>query len=115
MEFTHASCGALTSMSTDDTHAMWELDPVKNVPVGYKVERNGTRGTGNGTATMSMFAARVERDASSQVAVCALEDAENNSAVRTMKYRYDASGALISVSDGIQERTWTYENGMMVA
>ena len=32
-----------------------------------------------------------------------------------MKYRYDASGALISVSDGTQERTWTYENGMMVA
>lgn len=115
MEFTHAACGALTSMSTDNTRSMWELDPVKNVSVGYKVERNGTRGTGNGTATMSMFAASVERDASSQVAVCTLEDTENNSAVRTMKYRYDASGALISVSDGIQERTWTYENGMMVA
>ncbi|OFJ75860.1 type IV secretion protein Rhs [Rothia sp. HMSC065B04] len=115
MEFTHASCGALTSMSTDDTHAMWELDPVKNIPVGYKVERNGARGAGNGAATMSMFAASVERDTSSRVAVCTLEDAENNSEVRTMKYRYDASGALISVSDGVQERTWTYENGMMVA
>ncbi len=115
MEFTHASCGALTSMSTEDTHAVWKLDPVKNVPVGYKVERNGTRGTGNGTATMSMFAAGVERDASSQVAVCTLEDAGNKFEAHTMRYRYDASGALVSVSDGIQERTWTYENGMMVA
>ena len=115
MEFTHASCGALTSMSTEDTHAVWKLDPVKNVPVGYKVERNGTRGTGNGTATMSMFAAGVERDASSRVAVCTLEDAGNKFEAHTMRYRYDASGALVSVSDGIQERTWTYENGMMVA
>ena len=115
MEFTHAACGALTSMSADDTHAMWELDPVQNVPVGYKVERTGTRELGTGAATMSMFAASVERDTSSRVAVCTLEDAENNSEVRTMKYRYDASGALISVSDGVQERTWTYENGMMVA
>lgn len=115
MEFTHAPCGSLTSARTDDSHAVWELDPVKNVPVGYKVERNGTRGTGNGTATMSMFAARVERDASSRVAVCTLEGAENKPEAHTMKYRYDASGALISVSDDIQERTWTYENGMMVA
>lgn len=115
MEFTHAPCGSLTSARTDDSHAVWELDPVKNVPVGYKVERNGTRGTGNGTATMSMFAAGVERDASSQVAVCTLEDAGNKFEAHTMRYRYDASGALISVSDGIQERTWTYENGMMVA
>lgn len=115
MEFTHASCGALTSMSTDDTHAVWELDPAKNIPVGYKVERNGARGAGNGVATMSLFAARVERDASSRVAVCTLEGAENKPEAHTMKYRYDASGALISVSDGIQERTWTYENGMMVA
>lgn len=115
MEFTHASCGALTSMSTEDNHAVWKLDPVKNVPAGYKVERTGTRELETGAATMSMFSARVERDASSRVAVCMLEDAENKSAVRTMKYRYDASGALISVSDGIQERTWTYENGMMVA
>ena len=115
MEFTHAPCGSLTSVRTDDSHAVWELDPVKNVPVGYKVERNGTRGTGNGTATMSMFAAGVERDASSQVAVCTLEDAGNKFEAHTMRYRYDASGALVSVSDGIQERTWTYENGMMVA
>ena len=115
MEFTHASCGALTSMSADDTHAVWKLDPVKNVPVGYKVERTGTRELGTGTAPVSTFAAHVERDASSRVAVCTLDDAENKSAVRTMKYRYDASGALISISDGIQERTWTYENGMMVA
>ena len=115
MEFTHASCGALTSMSTEDTRAVWKLNPVKNVPVGYKVERTGTRELGTGTAPVSTFAAHVERDASSQVAVCTLEDAENNSEARTMKYRYDASGALISVSDGIQERTWTYENGMMVA
>ena len=115
MEFTHAACGALTSMSADDTHAMWELDPVQNVPVGYKVERTGTRELGTGAAPVSTFAAHVERDASSRVAVCILEDAKNKSAVRTMKYRYDASGALISVSDGIQERTWTYENGMMVA
>ena len=115
MEFTHAPCGSLTSARTDDSHAVWELDPVKNVPVGYKVERNGTRGTGNGTATMSMFAAGVERDASSQVAVCTLEDAGNKFEAHTMRYRYDASGALVSVSDGIQERTWTYENGMMVA
>ena len=115
MEFTHASFGALTSMSTDDTHAVWELDPVKNVPVRYKVERNGARGAGNGAATMSLFATRVERDASSRVAVCTLEGAENKPEAHTMKYRYDASGALISVSDDIQERTWTYENGMMVA
>ncbi|WP_083321744.1 DUF6531 domain-containing protein [Rothia sp. HMSC061D12] len=115
MEFTHAPCGALTSARTDDTHAVWELDPVQNVPVGYKVERTGTRELGTGTAPVSTFAAHVERDASSRVAVCTLDDAENKSAVRTMKYRYDASGALISVSDGIQERTWTYENGMMVA
>jgi len=115
MEFTHASCGALTSMSTEDTRAVWKLNPVKNVPVGYKVERTGTRELGTGTAPVSTFAAHVERDTSSRVAVCTLEDAENKSAVRTMKYRYDASGALISVSDGIQERTWTYENGMMVA
>lgn len=115
MEFTHAACGALTSMSADDTHAMWELDPVQNVPVGYKVERTGTCELGTGAAPVSTFAAHVERDASSRVAVCILEDAKNKSAVRTMKYRYDASGALISVSDGIQERTWTYENGMMVA
>ena len=115
MEFTHASCGALTSMSTDDTHAVWELDPAKNIPVGYKVERTGTRELGTGTAPVSTFAAHMERDASSRVAVCTLEGAENNSEARTMKYRYDASGALISVSDGIQERTWTYENGMMVA
>lgn len=115
MKFTHAPCGALTSARTDDTHTVWELDPVKNVPVGYKVERTGTREVGTGTAPVSTFAAHVERDASPQVAVCTLEDAENNSAVRTMKYRYDASGALTSVSDGTQERTWTYENGMMVA
>lgn len=115
MEFTHASCGALTSMSTEDTHAVWKLDPVKNVPVRYKVERNGARGAGNGAATMSLFAARVERDASSRVAVCTLEGAENKPEAHTMRYRYDASGALISVSDDIQERTWTYENGMMVA
>ena len=115
MEFTHAPCGALTSARTDDSHAVWELDPVKNVPVGYKVERTGTREVGTGTAPVSTFAAHVERDASSRVAACTLEDAENNSEARTMKYRYDASGALISVSDGIQERTWTYENGMMVA
>ncbi len=115
MEFTHAPCGALTSARTDDTHTVWELDPVKNVPVGYKVERTGTREVGTGTAPVSTFAAHVERDASSRVAVCTLEDSENNSAVRTMKYRYDASGALTSVSDGTQERTWTYENGMMVA
>lgn len=115
MEFTHASCGALTSMSTEDTRAVWKLNPVKNVPVGYKVERTGTRELGTGTAPVSTFAAHVERDTSSRVAVCTLEDAENNSEARTMKYRYDASGALISVSDGIQERTWTYENGMMVA
>lgn len=115
MEFTHAPCGALTSARTDDSHAVWELDPVKNVPVGYKVERTGTRELGTGTAPVSMFAAHVECDASSRVAVCTLEDAENNSEARTMKYRYDASGALTSVSDGIQERTWTYENGMMVA
>lgn len=115
MEFTHAPCGALTSAHTDDTHAVWELDPVKNVPVGYKVERTGTREMGTGTAPVNTFAAHVERDASPQVAVCTLDDAENNSAVRTMKYRYDASGALTSASDGIQERTWTYENGMMVA
>lgn len=115
MEFTHAPCGALTSARTDDTHAVWKLDPVKNVPVGYKVERTGTRELGTGTAPVSTFAAHVERDASSRVAVCTLDDAENKSAVRTMKYRYDASGALTSVSDGTQERTWTYENGMMVA
>lgn len=115
MEFTHAPCGALTSACTDDTYTVWELDPAKNIPVGYKVERTGTRELGTGTAPVSTFAAHVERDTSSRVAVCTLEDTENNSAVRTMKYRYDASGALISVSDGIQERTWTYENGMMVA
>lgn len=115
MEFTHASCGALTSMSTDDTHAVWELNPAKNIPVGYKVERTGTRELGTGTAPVSTFAAHMERDASSRVAVCTLEGAENKSEAHTMKYRYDASGALISVSDGIQERTWTYENGMMVA
>lgn len=115
MEFTHASCGALTSMSTDDTHAVWELNPAKNIPVGYKVERTGTCELGTGTAPVSTFAAHMERDASSRVAVCTLEGAENKSEAHTMKYRYDASGALISVSDGIQERTWTYENGMMVA
>ena len=115
MEFTHAPCGALTSMSTEDTHAVWKLDPVKNVPVGYKVERTGTRELGTGTAPVSTFAAHVECDASSQVAVCTLEGAENKPGAHTMKYRYDASGALISVSDGIQERTWNYENGMMVA
>lgn len=115
MEFTHASCGALTSMSTEDTRAVWKLNPVKNVPVGYKVERTGTRELGTGTAPVSTFAAHVERDTSSQVAVCTLEGAENKPEAHTMKYRYDASGALISVSDGVQERTWTYENGMMVA
>lgn len=115
MEFTHAPCGVLTSARTDDSHAVWELDPVKNVPVGYKVERTGTRELGTGTAPVSTFVAHVERDAYSQVAVCTLEDTENKSGAHTMKYRYDASGALISVSDGIQERTWTYENGMMVA
>ena len=115
MEFTHAPCGALTSACTDDSHAMWELDPVKNVPVGYKVERTGTRELGTGTAPVSTFVAHVERNASSQVTVCTLESADDESEVRAMKYRYDASGALISVSDGIQERTWTYENGMMVA
>ena len=115
MEFTHAPCGVLTSARTDDSHAVWELDPVKNVPVGYKVERTGTHELGTGSAPISTFAARVERDASSQVAVCTLEGAENKPEAHTMKYRYDASGALISVSDGVQERTWTYENGMMVA
>lgn len=115
MEFTHAPCGVLTSARTDDSHAVWELDPVKNVLVGYKVERTGTHELGTGSAPISTFAAHAERDASSQVAVCTLEGAENKPGAHTMKYRYDASGALISVSDGIQERTWNYENGMMVA
>lgn len=115
MEFTHAPCGALTSARTDDSHAVWELDPVKNVPIGYKVERTGTHELGTGSAPISTFAAHVERNASSQVIACTFEGAENKSGAHTMKYRYDASGALISVSDGIQERTWTYENGMMVA
>ena len=115
MEFTHAPCGALTSACTDDTYTVWELDPVKHVPVGYKVERTGTCELGTGTAPVSTFVAHVERNASSQVIVCTLESADDESEVRATKYRYDASGALISVSDGIQERTWTYENGMMVA
>lgn len=115
MEFTHAPCGSLTSVRTDDSHAVWELDPAKNIPVGYKVERTGTGELGTGTAPVSTFVAHVQRNASSQVAVCTLEDAGNKSEAHTMKYRYDASGALISVSDGTQERTWTYENGMMVA
>ncbi len=108
-------CGSLTSVRTDDSHAVWELDPAKNIPVGYKVERTGTGELGTGTAPVSTFVAHVQRNASSQVAVCTLEDAGNKSEAHTMKYRYDASGALISVSDGTQERTWTYENGMMVA
>ncbi|WP_315327536.1 DUF6531 domain-containing protein [Rothia mucilaginosa] len=115
MEFTHAPCGALTSACTDDTYTVWELDPVKHVPVEYKVERTGTHELGTGSAPVSTFVAHVERNASSQVAVCTLEGAENKPEAHTMKYRYDASGALISVSDGVQERTWTYENGMMVA
>lgn len=115
MEFTHAPCGSLTSVRTDDSHAVWELDPAKNIPVGYKVERTGTGELGTGSAPVSTFVAHVERNASSQVAVCTLEGAENKPEAHTMKYRYDASGALISVSDGVQERTWTYENGMMVA
>lgn len=115
MEFTHAPCGALTSACTDDTYTVWELDPVKHVPVEYKVERTGTHELGTGSAPVSTFVAHVERNASSQVAVCTLEGAENKPVAHTMKYRYDASGALISVSDGVQERTWTYENGMMVA
>ena len=109
MEFTHAPCGALTSACTDDTYTVWELDPVKHVPVEYKVERTGTHELGTGSAPVSTFVAHVERNASSQVAVCTLEGAENKPEAHTMKYRYDASGALISVSDGVQERTWTYE------